>query len=285
MSRFALVFAIVAVGACGSSAPAAQQPVVGAEAPPPPMTNPPGGDVTLTYRTPAVGSTIHQEKTESADVVYGGTPLTVETTSFEHVDVMAADAFPTKLRVHYERDHEVQTVMGQTTTVPSPMENNTYVVWTDGGAFEASRIHAVDGAVAVTAEELEELTKRFDDELGRRPGIVEMFLRHPWRLDEAVELGGQDLIDLTEEMGNGGTVDAATVTLRDVDGTTAAFALTVDVTLGGETEGRVAASVEVTLDTAHLRPLRMGGQLQIDAKAQGTPFSATSTMTTVYTYE
>lgn len=241
----------------------------------------PTGDVTLSYVPPKVGSKTHKEEQETADINFGGTPVKLVKSQVRHTEVLEAGEFATKVKTHYEKHTEVVDAEGKSNTKAEPVEGKTYLVWKDGDKVVATY---EDGG-AISPDELEEISESFDDELGRRPGIAEVLLRHTWKTGQAVALEGQDLVDLTEDMKKGAKVDAATFTLRSVDGTTAIWDMDIKLTTSGDVEGKTNGKIAMTIDTANVRPVAIEGDLEIDVKAKGTPMTGKSHTATKFTYQ
>jgi len=248
---------------------------------PPSNTSPPGGDVTLRWRPDPVGYQYVKAEVERVAMMYGETPITVETTKVRHLEVLESDAFVTRIAVRWDEHHEAQTINGMTTTLPAAVEGKRYLVWQDGGETAAS----LEDGSAISPDELEEIDKAVGEELGAKPGIVQMLLRRAWKMGETVELGPQDLVDLSRDLSDDATVEAAAATLQSVDGTSAVFAMTMDVKTSGKAAGRVEAEMTFTVDTDPLRPTAIEGQLHIDMNVDGTRMTGKGLQSIDYTYE
>ncbi len=241
----------------------------------------PTGDVTLHYQPPKVGSKTHKEELETTDIIFGGTPVKLAKTHVRHTEVLEAGEFATKVKTHYEKHNEVVDAEGKSNTKAAPVEGKTYLVWKDGDKVVATY---EDGG-AISPDELEELTESFDDELGRRPGIAEVLLRRTWKIGQPVALEGQDLVDLTDDMKKGAKADAATFTLRSVEGNTAIWDMDLKVTLSGDVEGKSTGQIAMTIDIANVRPIEMEGDIEVDVKAKGTPMTGKSHSAEKFSYE
>jgi len=242
--------------------------------------SPPGGDVTLTWETPPVGFKFDKSETEHVEMTFGGTPVTLDKTKLRHMEVIESGEFITKLKVHVEADHELQTAEGKQGKKTEPTEGKTYLVWKEGGTIAAS----LEDGSAISPEELEELSGSFDDEIGVKPGIVKVLLAHAWKTGEETTLASPDLEWLTEDLKKGAKVDAAKVTLKSTEANNSVFVLWMDLTLSGEATGTSSGTATIVLDNKPLRPSILEGEIAMDATIGANKMVGKSTQSTKYTY-
>jgi len=243
-------------------------------------SSPEGGDVMLQWKPDPVGHKYDKSEIEHAELVFGDTPVTLDRTKLRHVEVVESGDFVTKVKVQFETHHEVQTAEGNSKTKPNAVEGKSYVVWREADKIAATH----DDGSAVSPEELEEIGETFDDEVGVRPGIVDMLLRHPWKTGEVTKLDATDLADMTRDLKEGASVTEGTVTLQSVDGKTAVFALVMTVAASGEAVGTNTANATFILETDPMRPMVIEGEVGLDVTVKGTKMTGKTKQSEKYTY-
>ncbi len=194
-------------------------------------------------------------------------------------EILAVDAagLVTKLSVSYPE--RVDLDLGPSAKPKtSALLGNTYVVALEGGAMVATR----DGQ-PVTGAELVELTKDQDD-LGKAPVMEQIMAGRPWKLGERYQLTADDLARLAAvKGGDGPQTTAMALTLREVVGSQATFALTMTMQSADRTSLSIDISGTMAVDTATGRPGRLELSGPVKGNYSGLPI--TGTMTGLVTYE
>lgn len=189
---------------------------------------------------------------------------------------LGADGAITKVDVTYRELSEVDT--GPRLGHDSPLRGHRYLVWAEGGAIHAS---TADGA-AVSDAELAALASD-QAELGRPPPMEQVLAGRVWKVGERYQLTAAELDRLiASRPADGPRVTSFTLTLDEVEGGRATFALTTTLASEAPVEFTIDMTGKVEVDVATGTPRRVELQGPVAGTAAGMPVSGTMTSLVVY---
>lgn len=195
-----------------------------------------------------------------------------------HEEVLAVEAGAiTRIAVTYRAD--ARTRGGE--VEPTVLAGKRYQVWLEGDAIAARR---ADGA-AVSAEELAALASAHD-ELGQPPVLDQLLAARRWRRDELVALSAAEVarLDAVRRGTARPRLVAMSLTLREVAGGVATFALTTSSRQEGAGGLAFDGAGTLRLDVARLEPLSLELTGTLAGQTDSGELVGASQETTTYAY-
>lgn len=270
----------LAATACGKSAAPSKDrappvPTTADAAPRPAADDIPADGLTFPPVAPAVGDKVVVTSSRTRSVMAADRPGIQVTTAVvreEDTEVMAVDGDRvTRLKVGYRTCSSTEVVGNTSTELPIPTAGQTYLVWREGDALQATR---ADGA-PVSPEELATLGKH-QARVGRPDGLQAVVAARRWKRDEPVPLAATDLARVAPAV-VGEDPDARLVamglTLQSADAKRAVFAVTATIeragTAGSATQA-LTGLVKVQRVGGRVLEVHLGGPIADGGGASGT---------------
>ena len=267
-------------------APGSTMPAPGSTmpAPAPPTAATDGLKLPQAAHTPGVRWTKVDDLTTAMEITAGDKkiPITSKRHYRDELEILAVDptGIVTKMKASYPERTDSEVTAGKSRDKPIAIVGKSYVVSSVGGKIEAT---LADGG-AVSPEELAELSHDLD-ELGKPQPMEHIMSGRTWKVGEVYPFTADELAQLNAVRDTEAPeTKALSLTLREVSGDRAVFAMKTSMEVTGKAAMKVELDGAVTVDIKTGRPLalELGGQL-VGTVAK-MPVTGTMTGTITYAY-